>query len=86
VIAIACPAHAEFYKLEGRYECLAKPGAVCYDATPLPSLELPAKHGAAPAQDEDSAAPLSAASPADRSGVRKDRDGPPQGAGCRSHA
>ena len=31
---LALPAQAEFYNLDGRYECLASPDKVCYDATP----------------------------------------------------
>ena len=31
-------AHADFYKLDGRFQCLERANAVCYDATPSPSL------------------------------------------------
>jgi hypothetical protein len=39
--ALACaaapvPARADFYTLEGRFQCLDRPGAVCFDATPMP--------------------------------------------------
>ena len=34
--AVALPARADFYTLEGRFQCLDKPGAVCFDATPMP--------------------------------------------------
>jgi hypothetical protein len=30
----ASPSHAQFFSLEGRYQCLSDPQALCYDATP----------------------------------------------------
>lgn len=37
VLAACCsgapPAQAQFYSLEGRFQCLDRPGAVCFDAT-----------------------------------------------------
>jgi TPR repeat protein len=33
-IAASLPAHADFYQLSGRYECLGETGAVCDDAAP----------------------------------------------------
>jgi hypothetical protein len=50
----AAPSHGQFYSLEGRYECLNDPKAVCYDATsdaPAPTPEVrPAPAGAQPAK------------------------------------
>lgn len=31
---VARPAHADFYALDGQFECLSEAKAVCYDATP----------------------------------------------------
>ncbi|HZB94222.1 MAG TPA: SEL1-like repeat protein [Stellaceae bacterium] len=51
----AAPARAQFYSLEGRFQCLDHPGAVCFDATsdaPPPPLArrrpAPVETGAAP--------------------------------------
>jgi len=33
---LGAPARADFYKLDGRFQCLARANAVCYDATPSP--------------------------------------------------
>jgi len=50
-LAMYIPASAEFYDLNGRFECLAVPGAVCYDATPSPAAtEPPADKDEAPAE------------------------------------
>jgi hypothetical protein len=34
--ATALPARADFYRLDGRFECLARADAVCFDKTPTP--------------------------------------------------
>ncbi len=39
--ASAPPAQAQFYSLEGRFECLNDPKAVCFDATPDGPLARP---------------------------------------------
>jgi hypothetical protein len=59
----AAPSHGQFYSLEGRYQCLDDPKAVCYDATssksaatrPEPQLHS-APVGAEPARPEAKAA------------------------------
>jgi hypothetical protein len=33
---IAIPAHADFYRLDGRFECLAHPEALCFDKSEAP--------------------------------------------------
>ncbi|HZT52576.1 MAG TPA: hypothetical protein VFA22_11605 [Stellaceae bacterium] len=35
-------AHADFYALDGRFQCLGRPGAVCYDARPSRVAPAPA--------------------------------------------
>ncbi len=60
------PAHAEFYKLTGRYECLADAAAVCYDATPAGPGPFAASAAAAPpsaAPEHAAAAPTAVAPP-----------------------
>ncbi|HUZ74441.1 MAG TPA: hypothetical protein VMU87_15765 [Stellaceae bacterium] len=47
-LAIASPAQADFYSLAGRFQCLDKPGAVCYDATPSLEPPLPAQRPTPP--------------------------------------
>ncbi len=42
LIAAAVPARADFYALEGRFQCLDRPGAICFDATPDPAIVPPA--------------------------------------------
>jgi TPR repeat protein len=37
----AAPSHGQFYSLEGRYQCLDDPKAVCYDATSSKSAAKP---------------------------------------------
>lgn len=37
------PARAELYKLDGQFQCLERPEAVCHDATPMPAEAAPAK-------------------------------------------
>jgi TPR repeat protein len=51
----ALPAEAQFYSLDGRFQCLDNPRAVCFDATsdaprPAPAAPRPAPQRAAPAQ------------------------------------
>lgn len=50
----AAPASAQFYRLDGRFECLERPGAVCYDASvapaPAPAPTQAAVHDTAPAE------------------------------------
>ena len=63
--ATALPARADFYTLEGRFQCLDRPNAVCFDATTAPVAEPVA----APRESRDStldAAPLGAAAPPTR--------------------
>jgi hypothetical protein len=58
----AAPSHGQFYSLEGRYQCLDDPKAVCYDATssaakPRPEPQLhSAPVSAEPARPEAKAA------------------------------
>ena len=57
------PAAAQFYSLEGRFQCLDRPGAVCFDAT----SDRPAKKPAAPRPSVTALAELEpAAGPAPR--------------------
>ncbi len=39
--AAAAPARADFYALEGRFQCLDRPGAICFDATPDAAVAPP---------------------------------------------
>lgn len=56
----AVPARADFYALEGRFQCLERPGAVCFDATPDPVLTPPApRDSAAPESPKGARAALS---------------------------
>jgi hypothetical protein len=62
--AAPSPSAADFYDLNGRFECLAVAGAVCYDATPSPAEPPPAKEeppaepsAEAPPQRPDGAPP-----------------------------
>jgi TPR repeat protein len=48
------PAHADFYKLDGRFQCLERANAVCFDATP--SRQLPVAKQA-PAESPTRVAP-----------------------------
>jgi hypothetical protein len=48
-IGAAAPARADFYSLEGRFQCLDQPGAVCYDATPSRAPTPPAAPAPKPA-------------------------------------
>jgi hypothetical protein len=56
----ATPALADFYDLEGRYQCLEKPGAVCYDATPITPTPPPPPQESppVPVTEAPAAAPL----------------------------
>jgi TPR repeat protein len=63
----AAPSQGQFYSLEGRYECLNDPKAVCYDATsnapaPKPAAD-PAPADAEPATPRAKAARARVASP-----------------------
>jgi len=53
--AAAAPARADFYALEGRFQCLDRPGAICFDATPDAAVAPPPS----PRDSRDSAAPES---------------------------
>ncbi|HUK60366.1 MAG TPA: hypothetical protein VLV50_14135 [Stellaceae bacterium] len=55
VAGTVAPARADFYALEGRFQCLDRPGAVCFDATPDLAI--------APPVPSDSGAPESAPAP-----------------------
>jgi hypothetical protein len=70
ITAGGAPALAEFYDLKGRYECLATPDKVCFDATPSPAvpptaMEEPADAApdASPAGPSKEARPGTAAKP-----------------------
>lgn len=62
------PARADFYTLEGRFQCLDRPGAVCFDATTAPlvprdsTLDAASLTAAAPPTRP---APAAATQPAD---------------------
>jgi hypothetical protein len=76
----AAPALADLYDLEGRYQCLEKPGAVCYDATPStapanPEPPQPEGEAAPPPQPSAEAAPPPAP-PASK--PRKGQEPPPE--------
>lgn len=57
------PAHADFYSLAGRFQCLEKPGAVCYDATPTQAVPHPKPAATAIAAPAPLAAPPIVATP-----------------------
>lgn len=61
----ATPSQAQFYSLEGRYQCLNDPSAVCYDATPstLPPKPSSAAPRDAAAKPEAKAAARQGAAP-----------------------
>lgn len=65
VIALAAaplPARADFYSIEGRFECLDRPGATCFDAViPPPGLLFSEPHAAASAPAAAPKAPVEAA-------------------------
>lgn len=61
VLLTATPASAQFYNLEGRFQCLTRPGAICFDAT-LEAID-PARVSGKPAPAPASA-PLAVAAPA----------------------
>ena len=62
--AAALPAQAQFYSLEGRFECLNDPKAVCFDATPDGPLAKPSAAAPPPSAAAASAARKPQASPA----------------------
>lgn len=73
--ACAIPARADFYDLSGRYECLEKPDAVCYDATPdappsQPPSETAAEHDMVPAEPGASQAKSDGARPDEPKGKK----------------
>jgi len=53
----ARPAHADFYALDGRFECLSEPQAVCYDARPSRAPAAPTSLAKAPVEASLLAAP-----------------------------
>ena len=59
----ALPAHAEFYRLEGRFQCLEQADAVCYDAAPS-QVETPPTAAAAPHEAPPAPAPVAMIPPA----------------------
>lgn len=55
--AIGAPwARAQFYHLDGRFECLNRPGALCYDAT-VAAAPVKLENDARPASAEQKTAP-----------------------------
>lgn len=58
----AVPAHAQFYQLDGRFQCLERQGAVCFDATTARPADPPAQ---ATAEQIATAESSAAASPVD---------------------
>jgi hypothetical protein len=65
------PAHADFYDLKGRYECLADPEKTCYDAVPSPpdapppaDLDIPVPV-APPSEHKEAKTPSAADKPAE---------------------
>lgn len=67
----AGPALADLYDLEGRYQCLEKPDAVCDDATPSPA---PASPAPPPLSGDAATAPPVAEAPP----VRRGKAAPPE--------
>ncbi len=60
--SLPAPARADFYALEGRFQCLGRPGAVCFDATPDPAVvQPPPRNSRAP--ESPKPAPAVAAAP-----------------------
>jgi hypothetical protein len=70
----AAPALADLYDLEGRYQCLEKPDAVCYDATP--SVVPPSPTPPPPSATDTSTPPPVAEAPAPK--PRKGKAPPPE--------
>jgi TPR repeat protein len=60
LVVSAIPAHADFYRLDGRFECLARPDAVCFDKSQAP----PDPYEATPADSTHAAARPKPAPPA----------------------
>jgi hypothetical protein len=70
---LAAPALADLYDLEGRYQCLEKPDAVCYDATPSAA---PASPDPPPPAAQPAAPPPVAEAPPPK--IRKGKPPPPE--------
>lgn len=66
------PARADLYKLDGQFQCLEQPDAVCHDATPIPADKPAAKAVATVARSE----PADTASVAAPAAVRAEADQP----------
>jgi hypothetical protein len=45
-------AHADLYKLDGQFQCLEQPDAICHDATPMPAQRPVVKAAPAAARSE----------------------------------
>jgi hypothetical protein len=71
---LATPALADLYDLEGRYQCLERPGAVCDDATPS---AVPASPEPAPPPSGDTTPPPPVAEKPAAS-IRKGKEPPPE--------
>jgi hypothetical protein len=69
----AAPALGDLYDLEGRYQCLEKPDAVCYDATPS---AVPPSPAPPPASANDASTPPVAEAPAPK--LHKGKTPPPE--------
>jgi hypothetical protein len=61
--ASTLPAHADFYRLEGRFQCLDQPDTVCYDAAPT-HVEAPPDATAPLRESPPEPAPVVAIAPA----------------------
>jgi len=62
-LAAAAPAHADFYSLDGRFACLSRGDAVCYDATPSRTVTPPAPLSPPIMTEAEAAVPAPAAAP-----------------------
>ena len=93
LLLASTPVRADFYSLEGRYECLAVPDAVCYDATPSPAPPEPPvpRHESQTVTDRTAVDKAEAAAPAtepqkDRKGAAaKPPEQPPPGISISTH-
>ncbi|MDB5409680.1 MAG: sel1 repeat family protein [Rhodospirillales bacterium] len=72
----AAPARADLYDLEGRYQCLENPDAVCYDATLTPTPPEPP--AAPPPQNAGDAPAQPAATNATSPKSKKGKEPPPE--------
>jgi TPR repeat protein len=59
LVLVARPAHADFYALDGPFECLNQAKAVCYDATPSRAAAQPQRRTDASGGAPDAAASAS---------------------------